>query len=67
MNQRSIRNLFLILALLLVTCLVSYRAGQNNSKITAGTTDKLDLNLMWQVKSKLEKTFLEKDKMSSPL
>ncbi|HOZ81034.1 MAG TPA: S41 family peptidase [Candidatus Woesebacteria bacterium] len=63
MNQRSIRNLFLVLALLTVTSLVSFKIGQNSSNVSIDSSSKLDLSLMWQVKNKLEETFLEKDKI----
>lgn len=51
-------------ALLAVVALVSFRIGQADSVVvTDGGQAPLDLGMMWKVKSKLEETFLEKDKI----
>lgn len=61
--MQKIRNLFLILALMAVTSLVSFKIGAKKSLVTANG-GQLDLSMMWTVKSKLEQTFLNKDKMN---
>jgi len=64
--QKQIRNIFLILALLSVTALVSFKVGRLQGLTAAGegkNTGALDLSLMWKVKDKLQQKFLEKDKM----
>jgi len=64
--QKQIRNSFLVLALLAVTILVSFKAGKIAGLTAAGnvnSTDVLDLSLMWKVKDKLKQSFLERDKM----
>ena len=64
MKFKNIRNLFVILALLSVVSLISFKIGRETSGVvTSNTGDKLNLTLMWQVKDKLSQTFLEKDKM----
>jgi carboxyl-terminal processing protease len=62
----KIRNLFVLLALLSVTALVSFRVGKKAGLSAAGSTnsaDALDLSLMWQVKQKLEDNYLDKSKI----
>jgi len=64
--QKQIRNIFLILALLSVTALVSFKVGRLQGLTATGegkNTGALDLSLMWKVKDKLQQKFLEKDKM----
>jgi carboxyl-terminal processing protease len=64
MKFRNIRNLFVILALLSVVSLISFKIGRETAGVvTSSTGDKLNLTLMWQVKDKLSQAFLEKDKM----
>lgn len=64
MKFRNIRNLFVILALLSVVSLVSFKIGRETSGVvTSGSGDKLNLTLMWKVKDQLSQTFLEKDKL----
>lgn len=65
--RKEIRNLFLILALVAVTTLISFTVGKREGLKVAGetnNTEALDLSLMWKVKDKLEKNFLEKDKIN---
>lgn len=65
--RKEIRNLFLILALVAVTTLVSFNLGKKEGLEVAGennSTQALDLSLMWKVKEKLEKNFLDKDKIN---
>ncbi|MDD2225035.1 MAG: S41 family peptidase [Candidatus Shapirobacteria bacterium] len=64
MKFRNVRNLFVILALLSVVSLVSFKIGRETSGVvTSSNGDKLNLTLMWKVKDKLSQTFLEKDKL----
>ena len=64
MKFKNIRNLFVILALLSVVSLVSFKVGRETSGVeTSSTGDKLNLTLMWKVKDELGKVFLERDKM----
>lgn len=64
MKFRNIRNLFIVLALLSVVSLVSFKIGRETSGIvTSDSGDKLNLTMMWKVKGELAKMFLEKDKM----
>ena len=60
----KIRNIFLILALVGVTSLLSFKVGEK--KALAGVTNggQLDLSMMWTVKNKLEQTYLDKSKMN---
>jgi len=64
--MQKIRNVFIVLALMSITALVSYRFGERKNQMSAiisTTGNQLDLSMMWTVKDKLAKTFLEKDKM----
>jgi len=64
MKFRNIRNLFIILALLSVVSLVSFKIGRETAGVvTSGVGDNLNLTLMWKVKNQLNQTFLEKDKL----
>lgn len=47
-----------------VTSIISYKIGEKKAGIVLDTNNKgVDLSMMWKVKDKLAKTFLEKDKM----
>ena len=64
MKLKGIRNLFLILALVAVTSLVSYRLGSGRSDVSLVSTSKSgDSGLMAEVKSRLNQKFLEKNKL----
>lgn len=64
MSLKVIRNIFIVLALMAVVSLVSYKLGNERALVGSGTnTSPLDLSLMWKVKGKLESSFLEKDKI----
>lgn len=64
MKFKYIRNIFIVLALLSVVSLVSFKIGRDTSGVvTSGNGDKLNLTLMWQVRDKLSQLFLEKDKL----
>ncbi len=64
MKFKDIRNLFIVLALLSVVSLVSFKIGRDTSGVvTSETGDKLNLTLMWKVKNELNNLFLEKDKI----
>ena len=64
MKLKGIRNLFLILALVAVTSLVSYRLGSGRSDVSLVPTSKSgDSGLMAEVKSRLNQKFLEKNKL----
>lgn len=57
---KKVRNILLIAALVAVFSLVSYRLGESKVNYPKG---ELNLSMMWRVKDRLAKTFLEKDKM----
>ena len=59
----KIRNIFLVLALVSVVSLVSFKAGEKKSVVGSGG-NQLDLSMMWTVKNKLQQVFLDKDKMN---
>ena len=64
--QKQIRNIFIVLAFVAVTSLVSFRVGKTVGLEAAGSGNNinaLDLTLMWKVRDKLKQSFLEKDKM----
>ena len=64
MKFKYIRNLVVLLALLSVVSLVSFKIGRETSGVIVNSNgDKLNLSLMWQVKDKLNQMFLEKEKM----
>ena len=63
MKFKYIRNLVVLLALLSVVSLVSFKIGRDSSQVITMSGDKLNLSLMWQVKDKLSQMFLEKDKL----
>ena len=55
--SKRIRNLCVLLALLSVTALISFKVGKKAGLTAAGSlknASALDLSLMWQVKQKLE-------------
>lgn len=64
---KKIKNLVLVLALMSVVSLVSFKIGQNttNAKVAdiSVTGKNLDLDLMWKVRDELAKSFLEKDRL----
>lgn len=60
MSTKTIRNIFLIFALVAVFSLVSYRLGESKVVYPKG---ELNLSMMWRVKDRLANTFLEKDKL----
>lgn len=60
MSIKKIRNIFLIFALVAIFSLVSYRLGESKVVYPKG---ELNLSMMWRVKDRLAKTFLEKDKL----
>jgi len=62
MQLKKIRNGAVILALLTVCSFFSFSWGRKSVGLTK--KEDLDLNLMWQVKNKLEEKFLDKDKMN---
>ncbi len=65
--SKQIRNIFLYLALLSVVSLVSFKVGKTVGLDAAGISQNngtLDLSLMWKVKDRLEKEFLEKEKIN---
>jgi carboxyl-terminal processing protease len=59
----KIRNVFLVLALVAVTSLFSFRIGERFGSKTAANGQQLDLSMMWVVKDKLQQMFLDRDKM----
>ncbi|MFA6007433.1 MAG: S41 family peptidase [Candidatus Shapirobacteria bacterium] len=62
----KIRNICVVLALVSLTALVSFKVGKNTGLAAAGSVnsaDALDLSLMWQVKQKLESSYLDKTKI----
>lgn len=61
--MEKIRNLFLVLALVSIASLISFRLGEMRSNEIGRSGDQLDLSMMWRVKNELSKTFLEKDKI----
>ena len=64
--QKQIRNVFLILALLGIVALVSFRAGKmtvSNTVLGGDVSQFLDISLMSKVRGKLEQKFLEKEKL----
>ncbi len=62
--MQKVRNFFIVLALMSVTALVSYKVGENKAGMIIDSSGKgVDLSMMWTVKDKLAKTFLEKNKM----
>lgn len=64
MKFKSVRNLFVFLALLSVVSFVSFQEGKKSAGIVMDNNgDKMDLSMMWKVKDTLGKMFLEKDKM----
>ncbi|MCX6726255.1 MAG: S41 family peptidase, partial [Candidatus Shapirobacteria bacterium] len=60
---KNIRNMVLVLALMSVTSLVSFRVGEYKVQQGVAQNGQLDLSMMWKVKADLSKMFLEKDKM----
>jgi len=61
MKLRKIRNLALILALLSIVSLVSFKIGREG--VVTNNNSQLDLSLMWKVKAKLGQLYLDKTKI----
>ncbi|MFA7300871.1 MAG: S41 family peptidase [Candidatus Shapirobacteria bacterium] len=61
--QRKIRNVVLILVVITLTSLGTYKLGFNSALKSSKGDSKLDLSLMWQVKDKLENNYLDKSKI----
>lgn len=61
MQFKKIRNLFLVLAILSVVSLISFRIGQGYN---IADTNPLNLSLMWKVKDRLSSLYLDKDKIN---
>lgn len=61
MQFKKLRNIFLLLALLSVVSLISFRIGQGYKIIE---NNQLDLSMMWKVKDKLSSLYLDKDKIN---
>ncbi len=62
MKTRKIRNLALLVALLGLVSLVSFRMG-TKSVVKVGESGRLDLSMMWKVKDKLAVMFLDKQEL----
>jgi len=64
-NIKKIRNGVVVLALMAVVGLFSFRLGQKSQEVTKDVigNSPLDLSMMWKVKDKLSSMFLEKDKI----
>lgn len=60
MQFKKIRNIFLVLAILSVVSLVSFRVGQGYKIIDK---NELDLSMMWKVKDRLSSLYLDKNKI----
>ncbi len=65
MTLRKVRNIFLILALVGITSLVSYRIGSGQTVTLQPSAGPIDTTLMARVKAELQKNFLEKDKLKN--
>jgi carboxyl-terminal processing protease len=66
--MQKIRNIFLILALLSVTSLVSFRVGEIKTEQKIGASqniNQLDLSMMGVVQNRLKQVFLDKDKINN--
>jgi carboxyl-terminal processing protease len=67
MKMKDLRNIVMVLALMSIVGLLSYRLGQKNQPVvgvgSGGSGSQLDLSMMWKVKEKLSEMFLEKDKI----
>lgn len=61
--MKKIRNLVLLLTLVVVTSLVSYRVGEQSVRVGITEAGQLDLSMMWKVKDKLAKMYLDRSKM----
>lgn len=61
--QRKIRNVTVVSVIFILSIFGSYRMGWNKA-MAAGTGDsKLNLDLLWQVKDKLQNNYLDKSKI----
>jgi len=63
MRLRKIRNLALLLALLSVVSLISFKVGREGSVVNNNDNSQIDLSLMWKVKAKLGQLYLDKSKI----
>ncbi len=61
--QRKIRNIVLSLVILVLAIFGSYQIGFNKALGASKGDSKLNLDLMWQVKDKLQNDYLDKTKM----
>ena len=61
MKLRKIRNFVLLLALLSVVSLISFKIGREG--VVTSNNSQLDLSLMWKVKAKLGQLYLDKSKI----
>ena len=61
--MKKIRNLVLLLTLLVVTAMVSFRIGEQSVRVGISQAGQLDLSMMWKVKDQLTKMYLDKSKM----
>ena len=61
--MKNIRNLALSLVVLVVVSSVSFKIGRDGQSIAVGSSDQLNLSLMWKVKDKLAQNYLDKSKM----
>lgn len=64
MKMKKIRNLFLFVSFVSVVSLVSFKLGENSTRNKFDKNGQMDLTLMWEVKDRLAKTFLEKEKVN---
>lgn len=65
MKMKKIRNLLLIISLVSIVSVVSFKLGERNTQKILNENGQMDLTLMWEVKDRLAKTFLEKDKINA--
>ncbi|MDP4009454.1 MAG: S41 family peptidase [Candidatus Shapirobacteria bacterium] len=61
--MKKIRNIVLVLALLSVVSIVSFKSGQKSEGTLVGNQNQMDLSLMWKVKDKISSLYLDKDKV----
>lgn len=61
--MKKIRNIVLVLALLSVVSIVSFKFGQKSEGTLVGNQNQMDLSLMWKVKDKISSLYLDKDKV----
>ncbi|MFA6602309.1 MAG: S41 family peptidase [Candidatus Shapirobacteria bacterium] len=61
----KIKNIAVVLAILAVGYLSGYQSAKTQNTVTAEKTGKLDLNMMWVVKDKLEQMYLDPKKIEN--